>query len=155
MRPRDVAHVAASVFLLHLPYKMPHRLPADVTAAQSPYRPTGLRLRRKTATPTVTVILASHRSRAELDRCLASLVSRCERAGAELIVVRTCTPEEAAFLRERAPSVRFLEAPELATTAERRRLGMLQAEGDIVVFTDDERAAPDGWLPDVLGRTTA
>jgi hypothetical protein len=97
-------------------------------------------------TPEVAVVLASTRSRAQLDACLASLIPQCRTAGVSLVVVRADTQDAVERLRSDAPGVRIVAAPPSATARELRTLGMLEAAGDIVALTDDSSVRDAAWV---------
>lgn len=113
-------------------------------------RASGPRLRPKTDTPNITIVVASNRSRVLLNACLASLIPQCKRASAELIVARACTGWELVELRAAMPSVGFVAAPASATIPQLRGLGMAEATGDIVALTEDHCVADDAWVETLL-----
>ena len=92
---------------------------------------------RSVAVPHVSVVVASNRSRALLDDCLAALLDQCERARAELIVARDDDDEGLAAIAEAYPSVRVVPVKRGATIPELRGAGMRKATGDIVLLTED------------------
>ena len=59
----------------------------------------------------ISVTVASNRSEELLEACLASLLTQCTAHKAELIVVRSGSPDEVARLGKEWPSARFLAAP--------------------------------------------
>jgi hypothetical protein len=117
----------------------------------SPYkgaspRASGARLRPRTDFPSITVVVASNRSRALLNSCLASLLPQCNRAVAELIVARACGAAELMELRAAFPLARFISAPATATIPELRGLGLAESTGDIVALTEDHCVADPEWV---------
>src|SRR6478672_6660840 len=88
------------------------------------------------AVPHVSVVVASNRSRALLDDCLAALLGQCERARAEIIVARDDDEEGLASIAQAYPSVRVVPVKRGATIPELRGAGMRQATGDIVMLTE-------------------
>jgi GT2 family glycosyltransferase len=83
---------------------------------------------------------------------LAQLVPQCARARADLIVARPSEPGEIEALDRLYPEVLFVRAPVGATDAQLRGLAIVQATGDIVLFADDRRSMPRGWLDAVRRR---
>ena len=101
---------------------------------------------RRGTTPTLSVVVTSLSERRQLEECLASLIPQCTRSGAELIVARSAPASDLAFLRRQQPTVRFIHAPADAGPSQLRGLGMSEANGDIVAFTDDARPADATWI---------
>jgi GT2 family glycosyltransferase len=125
--------------------------PAVAPLRVSAPRLSGPRLRRRSDTPTITIVVASNRPRALLDSCLASLRPQCERVAAELIVARSGSVAELAELRASMPDVRFIAAPPSATIPQLRGLGMGESTGDIVAVTEDHCVADGTWVETLLG----
>ena len=70
---------------------------------------------RSFAVPHVSVVVASNRSRALLDDCLAALLGQGERARAELTVAPDDDEENLAALAQAYPSVRVVPVNRGAT----------------------------------------
>jgi glycosyltransferase involved in cell wall biosynthesis len=104
---------------------------------------------RSVAIPHVSVVVASNRSRALLDDCLAALLGQCERARAELIVARDDDDEALAALAQAYPSVRVVPVKRGATIPELRGAGMRQATGDIVMLTEDHCVPGPRWVEEL------
>ncbi|MGI9076811.1 MAG: glycosyltransferase family 2 protein [Gemmatimonadaceae bacterium] len=105
---------------------------------------------RRGALPTLTVVIASNGSRSGLEACLASVSAQCARLDAELIVVRAAPGAEIQILGTLHPAVRFLPAPGGTTVPELRSLGMAEANGDIVVFSEDAVVRENRWLAMIM-----
>lgn len=108
------------------------------------------RLQAQGETPAISVVVASNRSRALLDACLASLRPQCQRTNAELIVVRAGEAAEVQALRAAYPWARIIAGLPTASIPELRGLGMLEAHGDIVALTEDHCVADDAWVETLL-----
>jgi len=102
------------------------------------------------AAPAITIVVASNRSRALLNSCLASLLPQSERASAELIVARAGTVIELHELQRAMPRVRFVHAPPTASIPQLRGLRMAESAGDIVALTEDHCVADDAWVQTLL-----
>src|SRR3954469_17203069 len=85
------------------------------------------------AVPHVSVVVATKRSRALLDDCLASLIGQCERARAELIVGRDEDESGLDTIAKAYPSIRLIRVKSDASIPELRGAGMREATGDIVM----------------------
>ena len=109
-----------------------------------------MRAPRAGDTPTISVVVASNRSRALLDACLASLLPQCRRTNAQLIVARAAPAPEIETLRGAIPGASFVPAPVSATIPQLRALGMAEATGDIVALTEDHCVADDAWVETLL-----
>lgn len=99
--------------------------------------------------PHVSVVVASNRSRALLDDCLAALLGQCERARAELIVARDDDDEGLEALAEAYPSVRVVPVRRGASIPELRGAGMREATGDIVMLTEDHCVPGPRWVEEL------
>ncbi len=98
--------------------------------------------------PRVSVVVASGAGGEFLFRCLASLRSQVERAGAELIVVDRMGSAVRERLARECPYARVIAtaSDHRATVPEMRRLGVESAIGAIVAVLEEHCTAPDGWL---------
>ena len=101
------------------------------------------------AVPHVSVVVASNRSRALLDDCLAALLDQCQRARAELIVARDDDDEGLAAIAQDYPSVRVVPVRRGATIPELRGAGMREATGDIVMLTEDHCVPGPRWVEEL------
>jgi glycosyltransferase involved in cell wall biosynthesis len=101
------------------------------------------------AAPHVSVVVASNRSRALLDDCLASLLGQCERARAELIVARDDDDAGLAAIAKAYPTVRLVATKRGATIPELRGAGMREATGDIVMLTEDHCVPGPRWVEEL------
>lgn len=101
---------------------------------------------RVLSAPALAVVLASTRSRAQLDACLASLLPQCQRSAVSLVVVRADSPDAVAQLRADTPGIRVIGASPSASKRELRRLGMVEAASDIVALTDDDQVRDPNWV---------
>lgn len=109
-----------------------------------------LRAPRRGGVPTLTVVIASNARLSDLDACLADVCGQCARFNAELIVVRPATGSEIHLLSALYPTARFVLAPADARASELRSAGMAEANGDIVVFTDDGTVKEKHWVAQIM-----
>ena len=101
------------------------------------------------AVPHVSVVVASNRSRALLDDCLASLIEQCERARAELIVARDDDESGLDAIAKTYPSVQLVPVKRGASIPELRGAGMREATGDIVMLTEDHCVPGPRWVEEL------
>lgn len=107
----------------------------------------GLRAIRLGSGPNVSFIVISDGDGRSLELCLASLSPRSRPAGVEIVVVRSCSSaRESTQLQDTYPTVQFVFAKPRTPVSELRARGMAAAEGDIVVFVDDQKPLPRDWL---------
>jgi hypothetical protein len=77
---------------------------------------------------------------------MARLGSACERFGAEIVVVAPGSDGDIAALRRQYPAARVLAAPADLAHDDLRGVGLLEATGDIVAFTDECESRGEEWL---------
>jgi hypothetical protein len=101
-----------------------------------------------TASPRVSVVVASGAGGEFLFRCLTSLAPQVAAARAECIVVDRMGPATRQRVAREFPSVRVIAAPadHRATVPEMRRIGAEAAVGEIVAVLEEHCTAPAGWL---------
>jgi GT2 family glycosyltransferase len=99
--------------------------------------------------PTATVVIPTHRRASYLDVALDSIVPQADAAGAEVLVISDGPdlPTEAVTWRHR---VRRLELPADSGLNAARNAGAAAADGQLVVFVDDDVEVFDGWLAALL-----
>jgi hypothetical protein len=68
---------------------------------------------------------------------MARLGSACERFGAEIVVVAPGSDGDIAALRRQYPAARVFATPADLAHDDLRGVGLLEATGDIVAFTDE------------------
>lgn len=108
-----------------------------------PARP---RAPRKGSTPTFSVVIVSRGDFAALEACMARLNAPCRRFAAEILIVAPLPEHEVAMLRERFPEARVLVAPADRGENDLRAVGIQEAGGDIVAFTEDCDNRGEEWL---------
>jgi hypothetical protein len=111
--------------------------------------PPGHRGIRLGDSPKSSVVVASTGDRAALDRALAALLPSCQARSIEIVVARSCPPEEYHLLEKAYPTVLFMPAPDNATLRQLKVAGTSAAEGDIVTLIGDDRPIDPVWLADV------
>ncbi len=96
------------------------------------------------------VAVASFRSTALLDACLASLAGEVSEAGGVVVVARRGPAGELDGARARWPEVRFLRAPDTAGIPELRGLALAEAAGRPALLTEDHCVVSPGWVARLL-----
>lgn len=77
---------------------------------------------------------------------MARLGDACSRFDAELIVMVPASEADVASLRKRYPSARVIAGPADLGPGELRSMGLQEAAGDIVAFTDERESRGADWL---------
>lgn len=70
----------------------------------------------------------------------------CSRIGAEIVIVAPMAEADVASLRDRYAEARIVPAPADVGESDLRSLGILEASGDIVAFTEDAEIRGEEWL---------
>lgn len=109
-------------------------------------RPIGPRSPRRGSTPTFSVVIVSRGDFEALESCVDRLSAPSRRFGAEIVIVAPLPESEIAMLRARFPEARIVAAPADLRENDLRGLGMLEAGGDIVAFTEDCEIRGEEWL---------
>ncbi|MEO6529194.1 MAG: glycosyltransferase family A protein [Gemmatimonadaceae bacterium] len=119
------------------------------TQATNPRRSDGRGRSAIEGAPHISVVVASNRSRALLDDCLAALLGQCERARAELIVARDDDEEGLESIAQAYPTVHLIPVKRGASIPELRGAGMREATGDIVMLTEDHCVPGPQWVDEL------
>lgn len=106
--------------------------------------------------PALSIVIVSYNSKADLDPCLASLVRHPLRDGWEIVVVDNASPDgTAAWLRERWPDVRLIEAGGNVGFARATNLGIRETSGEYVLLLNPDTAVPPGALDRLVAALAA
>lgn len=106
--------------------------------------PPPLRLVRHKNGPTLSVVLATQKTRSELGGALPPLAVLCAQLGAELLVIGA--DAHVPLGRPASRHVQYMSAPADTSTSQMRELAMSQCTGDIVVLLDDSLGFQRSWL---------
>jgi GT2 family glycosyltransferase len=99
--------------------------------------------------PSASVVIPTRGRPAYLDVTLASVVPQARAASAEVIVVSDGPDAATAAIAERH-GVRLLTLQTARGANAARNLALAEARSDLLVFVDDDIAAPGGWLDAIL-----
>ena len=104
--------------------------------------------------PSATVVIPTRGRPAYLDVTLATVVPQARAAGADVLVVSDGPDADtAAVAGRRGARVLTLDTPRGANAA--RNAAAEQTTSELLVFIDDDIAAPDGWLAALLAGVVA
>jgi hypothetical protein len=94
----------------------------------------------------VSIVIISRGDAAVLESCMTRLGEPCRRFGAEMVIVVSGATSEIATLRKRHPEARVIAAAADMAHDDLRGVGLLEASGDIVAFTEDGDMRGAEWL---------
>src|SRR5262245_52505502 len=100
--------------------------------------------------PNVSVVIASVSGLPELAERLSALERQQGGVDYEIIVANRCQDETVEHIQRCFPRVRLLHFPKQLSIPELRATAMDQANGDIIVVTEDHCIAPDNWLAEIV-----
>lgn len=95
--------------------------------------------------PTLALVVASSRDRAQLERGLERVLPIAMSHAVEVLVVRTDPPARLAELARMYSGVRFVVAPPGSDRSDLLSLGMSETSGHVVALTDDEGLTQEDW----------
>lgn len=101
---------------------------------------------RRGSTPTFSIVVVSRGDFDALCACVERLEHSCARLEAEIIIVVQGTIADSVSLQKRFTTARVVPAPADAGGGDLRGLGMLEAGGDIVAFTEDCQMRGEEWI---------
>jgi GT2 family glycosyltransferase len=97
--------------------------------------------------PRLSIIIVTFNSRADIDACLASLTSSRPAIDHEIVLVDNASIDgTAAFVRERWPDVRVLDAGTNAGFAAANNLGMRQTSGELILLLNPDTVVRPGAI---------
>ena len=96
----------------------------------------------------LTVVVPTYRRPIDLARCLAALKQQHRRADEVIVIVRDTDPATWNFLSEFDPCSLPLQIAPIAVPGviAALNLGLKQAQGEVIAFTDDDAAPHPDWL---------
>jgi len=104
--------------------------------------------RRRGASPTVSVVIASNESVDVLESCISSLQTRFDPSQTEYVLAWVGSAQAGADLKCQFPYVHFVSASASSSSADLRMQGIKAATGDIVLLLQRDQAQ-DAVLPGV------
>ena len=100
---------------------------------------------RRLAMPSLSLVVTSLGQRPALERGLHAMMPAAQECAVEVLVVRADTPSQLSELALEFTGVRFVMATPGATRDELLMLGMAEATGHIVSFSEDSALATGDW----------
>jgi glycosyltransferase involved in cell wall biosynthesis len=96
--------------------------------------------------PRASVVIPAYYSGATIAACLDALRSQSFRDFESIVVNSSQEDETERIVRAGYPEVRFIQSPTRLLPHAARNLGVQQASGELLVFTDPDCAADPDWL---------
>ncbi|MGQ9560896.1 MAG: glycosyltransferase [Candidatus Oleimicrobiaceae bacterium] len=110
--------------------------------------------RRSTSPPPprcdLSVIIPSYKPGPYLFDCLRSLLAQRTDYVYEVIVVDSSPKDVTSELRQHFPGVKVLHLPHRAFPGAARNVGIAQAQGEILAFTDADCVVPPDWIERIV-----
>jgi cellulose synthase/poly-beta-1,6-N-acetylglucosamine synthase-like glycosyltransferase len=97
----------------------------------------------------VSIIVPAFNAAGRIASCLEALCKQAERQDAEILVVNDGSSDDTAEVVRRFPQVRLIAQANAGPAAARNR-GAIEANGAIILFTDDDCVPAPGWLEAML-----
>jgi N-acetylglucosaminyl-diphospho-decaprenol L-rhamnosyltransferase len=95
--------------------------------------------------PRLSIIIVTYNVRADLERCLQSLVTHKPRVDHEILVVdNASTDDTVATLRARWPGIRLIEAGSNVGFSKANNIGIRQSFGELVLLLNGDTLVPAG-----------
>jgi glycosyltransferase involved in cell wall biosynthesis len=96
--------------------------------------------------PRISVVIASIVGAPFIDECLLSLEAQAKACAAEVIVVACGDTAYASRIEQKFSWIRVIHRSERETVPNLRRLGVLEASGDIIAIIEEHCLAAPDWL---------
>jgi len=100
--------------------------------------------------PQLSIVVASYNAATTIERCLASLNRQAAQDPYEVIVVDSSTDGTATVVAREFPNVRLVSSRSRLFPGSARNLGVAQAKGDVIAFTDADCVVGPDWVRLVL-----
>ncbi len=102
--------------------------------------------------PRLSIVIVSYNARADLERCLESLVRARPSVDHEILVVDNASPDDTVqAVRTRWTGVRLIEAGSNAGFAKANNIGIRQSFGELVLLLNPDTSAPPGAIDALVG----
>lgn len=103
-----------------------------------------------TASPELSVIIASYNAEETISRCIESLRGQKTCRHFEIILVDSSVDSTARLVRDRFPEVRLITSPSRLYCGDARNVGMREARGELIAFLDADCYVEENWVEAVI-----
>jgi GT2 family glycosyltransferase len=102
--------------------------------------------------PRLSIIIVSYNARADLERCLASVIDHPPAIDHEIVVVDNASADDTVeTLRSRWPGVRLIEAGGNLGFSRANNIGIRQSFGELVLLLNGDTVVPPGEIDELVG----
>ena len=101
-------------------------------------------------TPTISIIIPSYRSRQYIDRCFQAIFEQTGETDEVIVVESSQERELTEYIARTYPAVKLISLARRAFPGEARNIGLREARGKIIVFTDMDCVPQPGWLAAIV-----
>lgn len=105
--------------------------------------------------PRLSIVIVTYNSRAHVDECLASLARHAGVDHDVLVVDNASADATAAFVRERWPGVRVIDADGNVGFAKANNIGIRQTSGELVLLLNPDTMVREGAVRALVGALDA
>lgn len=99
----------------------------------------------------VSVVIVSYNARYYLEQCLQSVLTALHSVGGEIIVVDNNSPEKPIdFIRDKFPTVHFIESPTNLGFGKANNVGVEKAKGEYVLILNPDTLIPEDLFEKIL-----
>ncbi len=106
--------------------------------------------------PRLSIVIVTYNSRADIDRCLSSLVEHPAAIDHEIVVVdNASTDGTAADMRQRWTGARVIDAGANLGFARANNLGIQQTRGELILLLNPDTIAPAGSIDRLIAALDA
>jgi glycosyltransferase involved in cell wall biosynthesis len=103
-----------------------------------------------TSVPTISVVIPSYNSMHTIRQCLDSVIKQSINVPYEIIVVDSSADATPEILAAYAPRVQHYHLPQKTIPAIARNIGIKNATGEYIAFTDSDCIVDASWLQEIL-----
>ena len=99
--------------------------------------------------PVISIIIPSYNSRKTIEKCLNALIEQKSDTSHEIIFVDSSDDGTTEFVRKGFPEVKIIHFEEKTIPSKARNVGIENANGDILAFTDSDCIVDSNWLVEI------
>jgi len=100
--------------------------------------------------PVISIIIPSYNSRKTIEKCLNALIEQKSNTSHEIIFVDSSDDGTTELVRKGFPEVKVIHFEEKTIPSKARNVGVENAHGDILAFTDSDCIVDSNWLNSIV-----
>jgi GT2 family glycosyltransferase len=97
-----------------------------------------------------SIIISSYNSKDKIGYCLDSIMRQKSACSYEIVVIDSSNDGTAEFIKNLYPSVKLIENRSRVFPGQARNIGIKASQGNIIISTDSDCIADDGWLESIM-----